>query len=156
MTEDRHIKQGKEIIISRTLNAPRELVYEVWTDPKHVGEWWGPDGFTTTTQKMEVKAGGEWVYIMHGPDGRDYPNKMKFIEAIKPEKLVYIHSGDNDIVSFHVEVNFIDENGKTGITMHSIFESEEVLDKLIEEYHVFEGAKQHIGNLQKYLAKLQS
>ncbi|MEO8512116.1 MAG: SRPBCC family protein [Ignavibacteria bacterium] len=156
MAEDQHIKRGKEVILRRTLDAPRELVYKVWTNPEHAGQWWGPDGFTTTTEKMEVKAGGEWIYTMHGPDGRDYPNRIKFIEVVKPERLVYIHSGDNDIVSFNVEVLFADEDGKTVITMHSVFETEEILEELNKEYHVFEGAKQHIGNLEKYLAKMQS
>lgn len=154
--EDQHIKRGREIIITRTLDAPRELVYEVWTNPEHAGQWWGPDGFTTTTEKMDVKPGGEWIYTMHGPDGRDYFNKMKFIEAVKPEKLVYIHSGDDEFVSFNVEVLFEEHEGKTILTMHSVFESEEVLDNLNKEYHVFEGANQHIGNLQKYLLKIQS
>src|SRR5258706_2724536 len=74
-------------------DAPRELVWKVWTEPEHIGMWWGPDGFTTTTHKMEVKAGGVWRFVMHGPDGRDYQNKITFIEVVKPERLVYKHGG---------------------------------------------------------------
>src|SRR5258706_7128695 len=77
----------------RVFDAPRELVWKVWTEPEHIGKWWGPNGFTTTTHKMEVKAGGVWRFVMHGPDGRDYQNKITFIEVVKPERLVYKHGG---------------------------------------------------------------
>ena len=70
-----------EMVVSRLLNAPRELVFDVWTDPRHLGEWWGPVGFTTTTQHMDLRPGGEWIHVMHGPDGIDYPNHTVFIEV---------------------------------------------------------------------------
>jgi uncharacterized protein YndB with AHSA1/START domain len=59
-------------VITRVLDAPRALVFEAFTDPVHIGEWWGPDGFTNTMQEMHVKPGGAWRHIMHGPDGTDY------------------------------------------------------------------------------------
>src|SRR6185436_11510767 len=69
----------REIVLTRLLGAPRELVWKVWTDPGHVAAWWGPTGFTTTTQAMEVRPGGVWRYVMHGPDGRDYKNLVTFL-----------------------------------------------------------------------------
>src|SRR6478752_6252060 len=60
-----------EIIICRTFTAPRDLVWLAWTDPNHVGRWWGPAGFTTTTHSMDFRPGGSWRYTMHGPDGRE-------------------------------------------------------------------------------------
>jgi hypothetical protein len=71
-----------EIRATRVFDAPRKLVWKVWTDPDHVGKWWGPNGFTTTTYGMEVKPGGIWRYVMHGPDGRDYRNKVTFLEVL--------------------------------------------------------------------------
>src|SRR5688572_10657445 len=68
--------QDSEVIITRTVNAPRDLVWEVWTDPAHLARWWGPNGFSITTHDFEFRKGGEWNFIMHGPDGRDYPNKI--------------------------------------------------------------------------------
>ena len=61
----------REIAITRLFNAPRELLWKVWTEPKHIAQWWGPKGFTNTIHKMEVKPGGRWDFIMHGPDGVD-------------------------------------------------------------------------------------
>jgi len=69
------------ISISRLLDAPIDLVWEVWTDPEHIKNWWGPDGFTNTIQLMDMKEGGEWNLIMHGPDGTDYKNKSVFMEV---------------------------------------------------------------------------
>src|SRR6187399_3415825 len=81
----------RELTISRLLNAPRELVWEVWTDAEHIKNWWGPTGFTNTISKMDVKAGGEWELVMHGPDGTDYKNKSVFKEVIRHKKIVYEH-----------------------------------------------------------------
>jgi uncharacterized protein YndB with AHSA1/START domain len=81
----------REISISRLLHAPIELVWEVWTRPEHIKNWWGPNGFTNTITKMEVKLNGEWNLVMHGPDGTDYKNKSVFKEIIKHKKIVYKH-----------------------------------------------------------------
>jgi uncharacterized protein YndB with AHSA1/START domain len=86
----------REIVHSRLLNAPREMVFAAWTDPKQVVQWWGPRGFTTTNQEMAVTAGGVWRFVMHGPDGRDYKNKIVFTEVVRPERLVYRHAGEED------------------------------------------------------------
>ena len=68
---------------------PPARVFDAWTDPEQVVQWWGPRGFTTTTHNMEVKPGGVWRFIMHGPDGRDYQNKITYLEVARPERLVY-------------------------------------------------------------------
>ena len=86
-------KQAREIVITRVFDAPRELVFEMWTDPKHLAHWYGPRGFTITIQEMDVRPGGEWNMIMHGPDGTNYPNHSVFTEVVKPERLVYVHDG---------------------------------------------------------------
>ena len=153
--QEQSLKTEKEMIFSRLIDAPRELVYEVWTKPEHIGVWFGPEGFTTTTKHMDVRPGGEWDFIMHGPDGRDYPNRIIYTEIIKPEKLVYKQSGDGDSINFHVEITFEDENGKTWITMRSVFEKEEDLKKVVEVYGAYEGGKQNIERLKKYLSALK-
>ncbi len=91
----------REIVATRLLDAPRELVWEVWTDPKHLAQWWGSNGFANTIHEIEVKPGGVWRFIMHGPDGTDYKNEIVYVEVVKPERLVYDHvSGPR----FHVTV----------------------------------------------------
>ncbi len=145
----------RELMITRLINAPRELVWKVWTEPEHVAQWWGPTGFTNTIHEMNVKAGGVWRLTMHGPDGRDYPNKIVFIEVVKPERLVYRHSGDEgtEPVSFHVTVSFEKQDNKTLLTMKSIFGSAAELERLDKEYGAREGMKQHVGRLEEYVAK---
>jgi uncharacterized protein YndB with AHSA1/START domain len=150
-------RTGKNLIVTRLLNAPRELVFEAWTDPAHLAHWYGPNGFTITTHEIDVKAGGVWKFMMHGPDGRDYPNKIIFSEVVKPEKLVYQHAGDEDTepVSFHVTVTFEAEEGKTKLTMNSDFGSAEELERIDKEYGAIEGAKQTVTRLAEYLLGIQ-
>src|SRR5713101_3055168 len=83
----------REIVITRVFDAPRERVFEAMTDPKQVVQWWGPKGFTTTIEKMDVRPGGVWKHVMHGPDSTDYPNKSVFTEVVKPGRIVYSHGG---------------------------------------------------------------
>ena len=144
---------NREMSISRLLNAPRELVWEVWTTPAHITHWWGPVGFSTTTHEMSVQPGGVWRFMMHGPDGRNYPNKIIFIEVVKPELLVYKHSGEEETenVRFNVTVNFEKQGNKTFLTMRSVFESPEELERVIREYGAREGMKQTISRLEEYL-----
>ncbi|HEU0053538.1 MAG TPA: SRPBCC domain-containing protein, partial [Longimicrobium sp.] len=79
----------REVVQSRVFDAPRELVFDAWTDPAAVAEWFGPDGFTITTYEMDVRPGGVWRFTMHGPDGTDFPNRVDYHEVVRPERLVY-------------------------------------------------------------------
>lgn len=150
--------KGNELTISRILNAPAALVWEAWTKPEHIIKWWGPTGFTTTDKGMTVKPGGDWRFMMHGPDGRDYPNRIIFLEVTPPERLVYKHSGDDDTepVSFHVTVTFENLGNKTNLIMHSVFESAAELERLNKEYGAIEGGQQHIGRLDEFVTALHS
>jgi uncharacterized protein YndB with AHSA1/START domain len=104
---------------------------------------------------MELKPGGVWRYVMHGPDGRDYQNKVTYLEVVEPERLVYTLGGGEDVepVSHHVTVTFADLGGKTRIDMRMLFASAETRTHVIETYGAFEGLKQHLGRLEGYLAK---
>src|SRR5580658_456105 len=81
----------RELRIWRVLDAPVELVWEVWTNPEHIAQWWGPNGFTNTIELMEVKPEGEWKLVMHGPDGTDYKNRSVFREVVPLKRIVYEH-----------------------------------------------------------------
>ncbi|MFT3681551.1 MAG: SRPBCC domain-containing protein [Ferruginibacter sp.] len=138
----------RELLISRVLNAPRELVWEVFTDPEHIKNWWGPDGFTNTIFKMEVQAGGEWDFVMHGPDGTDYKNKSIYKEVIKPERLVFEHvSGPK----FTATITFEEQGNKTFISWHMLFESKEQFEQVVRTFKADEGLKQNITRLDEYL-----
>jgi uncharacterized protein YndB with AHSA1/START domain len=154
MTADARMPTDREIVITRLINAPQELVFDAWTDPEQVGQWWGPSGFTTTTHKMEVKPGGVWRFVMHGPDGRDYQNKITYLDIVPPERLVYRHGGDEDLepVSFHTTVTFVAEGNKTRVTMRSVFPTAEYRDRVVKEHGAIEGGEQHLARLDEHLA----
>jgi len=138
----------REITTTRILNAPRDLVFEVWTDPKHIAKWWGPYGFTSTINTMEVKPNGKWSFIMHGPDGTDFQNEIIYREVVKPEKLVY----DQLLgVHFHVTVTFAEEGNKTRLTMQVLFDTAEERDRKVKEVRAIEGQKQTLNRLEAYL-----
>jgi uncharacterized protein YndB with AHSA1/START domain len=142
----------REIISTRTYDASREAVFNAWLSPDAIGEWWGPTGFTTTTHEMNVTPGGTWRFIMHGPDGTDFPSKITFLEVVKPERIVYSHggNGDNSVAPFEVAVSFEDVGGKTKLTMKMIFSTADVR-KEMEAYGVVEGNKQTLDRLAAYL-----
>src|ERR1700722_521534 len=89
--KDETATAGREIAATRIFDAPRELVFRMWTEPEHVAKWWGPIGFTNTIHEMDVRPGGVWRFIMHGPDGVDYPNKNVYLEVVRPDRLVWDH-----------------------------------------------------------------
>ena len=144
----------REIVITRVIGAPRELVFNAWTDPKHIGQWWGPRGFTTTIHEMDVRPGGIWRYVMHSPDGVDYKNKVVYVEIVKPERLVYLHSDDTagDPGQFHVTATFVEEGGKTRLTLRMFFESAAERDKM-KEFGAIEGGNQTLERLEEYLTR---
>lgn len=149
----------REIVLSRVLAAPRELVWRVWTDPQHLAEWWGPRGFRTTTKAMAVAPGKDWRYVMHGPDGRDYENRIHYLEVEAPARLRYKHGGDVDCepVNFEVEVTFVSEpDGRTRVTMRSRFATREARDLVITKYGALEGGKQTLARLGEHLAAEQA
>jgi uncharacterized protein YndB with AHSA1/START domain len=110
--------KSNEIHISRIYDAPAKAVWDAWTDPKQVAQWWGPRGFTITTHSKDLKPGGHWDYTMHGPDGTDYENKTKYYEVEKYSRLVYDHgAGDDRPPLFRVTVTFAEVRGKTHMEM---------------------------------------
>ncbi|HMN27838.1 MAG TPA: SRPBCC family protein [Caldilineaceae bacterium] len=142
----------REIVIARLFDAPRELVFAAWTDPKQVVQWWGPHGFTTTISEMNVRPGGVWRFVMHGPDGVDYQNQIVFVEIVKPKRLLYTHgSGQpNDPDQFEVTVTFDEQEGKTALTMRMLFATAEAREK-VAAFGAIEGGKQTLDRLAEYL-----
>ena len=147
----------RSIIGARVLDAPRALVFSVWTDPKHLAQWWGPNGFTTTTHAYDFRPGGVWRFVMHGPDGRDYQNRITFDEIVPPERIVYRHGGGDDVepVQFTQTVTFEDlGNGRTLLTWHGRFPSAEERARVIKEYGADKGLVQTMARLADYLVTM--
>jgi len=148
MQNEKSNTADRELRISRLLDAPVELVWEVWTNPEHIKNWWGPDGFTNTITKMEIKPGGEWNLIMHGPDGTDYKNKSVFKEIVKHKKFVYEHiSGPK----FLATVTFESRGNQTFLEWHMLFRTKEEFVQTVKTFKADEGLKQNIAKLNIYL-----
>lgn len=118
-------KSEPQLVITRVFDAPRELVYKVWTDPKHLAQWWGPHGFTTTILQMDVRPGGTWRYAMRGLDGNDYPFDGVYLEIDEPRRLVFsgtIHGDRSQEV--WTEVTFTEQERKTTLRVHQVYSFE--------------------------------
>lgn len=145
-----HDTSDREIVITRVINAPRERVWEAWSDPEQLAQWWGPDGFTLTTESFDMRIGGEWRFVMHGPDGTDYPNFIRYAEIRKPEFMKHIHGGGDD-PDFEAMITFEDQREQTLITMRTVFALPEVRDHVVKEYNAIEGGTQTLNRLHDFL-----
>jgi len=151
-----HISGDREILCSRVFNAPRELVWDVFTDPSHITHWWGPRGFSVTTQQMELKPGGIWRHVMHGPDGRDYHCRIIYHEVVKPERLVFENSPDEgcEPVRMETTVTFTAQGNKTRIDFRSTFPSTAERDDNAKKYGAVEGLTDTLARLAELLSSL--
>ncbi|MBS1565234.1 MAG: SRPBCC domain-containing protein [Bacteroidetes bacterium] len=144
-------QEDNELIYTKLLDAPRELVWEVWTKAEHLKEWWGPEGFTLTHKSLKLAPGSKWQFIMHGM-GQDWDNQIEYTEVVKPSLLAYRHSNPaNEDMSFTVRVIFETVNGKTLLTMRSIFKSKEIIEQLNRMVNAIESGKQTLNKLEAYI-----
>ena len=151
------LTHDREIRTIRIFDAPCDLVWKALTDPAHVDQWWGPDGFTNTTKKIDVRPGGAWVFVMHGPNGVDYDNVISYREVVAPERLVYRHGSteeENPDEDFATVLTLKDLGGKTRLTMVATFKDTAARDYVIREVGAAEGAKQHLEKLSDHLARM--
>jgi uncharacterized protein YndB with AHSA1/START domain len=145
----------REIVISRVIDAPRELVFAAFSDVSHLSRWWGPNGFTTTTSAFEFRVGGEWVFVMHGPDGTDYAEWISWTEIAPPERIALLHGESRgDPNAFESVLTFTPEGAATRLEMRTRFSTKELRDQAVEKYHAIEGGQQTLGNLAAYVAEL--
>jgi uncharacterized protein YndB with AHSA1/START domain len=151
------VRPEREIVVSRLIEGPRALVFEVYTKVEHLSRWWGPDGFTTTTHAFEFKLGGEWDFIMHGPDGVDYPNWIRWDEIRPPERIVLTHGQwKDDPQAFISVITFTERASGTELSMRAIFPSKERRDEVVEKYGAIEGGKQTLGRLAEYVKAMSA
>ena len=116
-------KQVREVVVSRTLDAPRDLVFKAFTDPKLVKLWWGPHGFTNPVCELDVRPGGSIKIDMRGPDGIVYPMTGVYREIVKPERIVLtaiaLDQAGTPALEVLQTVTFVEERGKTVVTVHA-------------------------------------
>jgi uncharacterized protein YndB with AHSA1/START domain len=156
MTTANENTSDREIVITREFCAPRALVWEAMTNPKHVANWWGPRGFSTAIETMDFRVGGTWKHVMCGPDGAKYPNKSIFKEIVAPEKIVFSHGGgreDGPGASFQATWTFEAlAPDKTRVTARMVFRSATERDFVVNEFGAIEGGKQTLERLSEFLA----
>jgi uncharacterized protein YndB with AHSA1/START domain len=149
------VTADREIVISRVISAPREVVFEAFTEVRHLSRWWGPEGFTTTTRAFEFRAGGEWEFVMHGPDGMDYREWICWTEIAPPERIALLHGefrGDPN--AFTSVLTFMPDGAATRIEMRTVFPTTELRDEAVEKYHAIEGGLQTLSNLATYVTEI--
>ncbi len=145
----------REVIISRVIEAPREVVFEAFTEVRHLSQWWGPEGFTTTTRSFEFRAGGEWDFVMHGPDGADYQEWITWREIVAPDRIALLHGESRDDPNaFESVLTFETTGTATRIEMRTLFPTKELRDEAVEKYHAIEGGEQTLAHLAAYVAEL--
>jgi uncharacterized protein YndB with AHSA1/START domain len=153
--QDRSAAADRQLVISRAISAPREVVFEAFTEVRHLSRWWGPEGFTTTTRAFEFRVGGEWEFVMHGPDGTDYQEWITWTEIVPPERIVLRHGefrGDPN--AFDSVLTFEADGAATQIEMRTVFPTKALRDEAVEKYHAIEGGHQTLSNLAAYITEI--
>jgi uncharacterized protein YndB with AHSA1/START domain len=146
----------REISMTRLFNAPRRLVFEAFSKPEHVANWWGRRGSTLTVVEIDFRVGGAWRFVSKEADGNEYPFKGEFREIVTPEKIVQTFIFDVPPYSEKAVIDtavFTEEDGKTRVTTTSLFESKEDRDGMIQS-GMEEGATESYDRLAEYLEKL--
>ena len=137
----------REIISTRLLSAPRGPVFEAFSDPSQLVRWWGPKGFTNTFKEFDLRPGGFWRLIMHGPNGADYANESSFLEVVPPERIVFQHL--EPIHRFRMTMTFVEQDGKTLLTWRMLFESVDECVKL--RSFIADANEQNFDRLEAHL-----
>ncbi|HEX4322748.1 MAG TPA: SRPBCC family protein [Acidobacteriaceae bacterium] len=142
---------NRELLATRNFRAPLPLVYRMWTEAEHVVQWWGPRGFTNTIEKMDVRPGGEWLLVMHGPDGRDFPNHYLYEEVVPNQRLVINHVNWPQHRKY---ITFTQSESETKVSIRMLFDSAADLQKVIVEYGAAKGLEENLDKLQQHLDQL--
>ena len=148
-------KDKPQIITTRLIAAPRELVWKALTTPEHLKHFWGPDGFTNTYKQFDLRVGGQALFTMHGPDGTDYSNRFKFLTVEPPRLLKFDHDNGGKGAFDHRfigEIELRTEGNKTRIELRVIEKNMAARDSLAE--FALEGGRQNLDRLAAYLAPM--
>lgn len=149
-SENISAKPENEITSTRIINFPKELVYSAWTEPEHLKNWWGPQGFTNTFNEFDLRPGGKWSFIMHGPDKGNYANECEFLRVEKPDFLSWKRFSKP---LFQVAVSFetVSDN-QTKIVFKMIFDTPEECNKL--KPYVVDKNEENFDKLETELSKM--
>ena len=153
MTTTPEPESAREIVQMRAIAAPRALVWQALTDPKHVDKWWGPTGFTNTTHAMDVRVGGEWRFDMQHAEYGTFHDLIVYLEVQPPERLVMDHSNADGTETFRSVITLEDLGTKTLVTMHAVFPTVAARNKVIVAVDAIEGGHQTLARLAAFCAE---
>ncbi|MEQ1753281.1 MAG: SRPBCC family protein [Micropepsaceae bacterium] len=143
---------NREIVTTRTYDAPRDLVWAAFTSAEHLSHWWGPDGFRITTLAMDFRQGGSWHFIMHGPDGTDFPNFIRYTAIDPLERIAFNHGVEPDAPPhFTNTITFENDGPRTRVIMRATFPTAEARDHVVREFKAIEGGQQTLARLTEHL-----
>lgn len=138
----------RQVVLTRLLAAPPEVVFPLWVGVEHLERWWGPDGWSVTTESFDARPGGRWVFTMDEPDGEHIPTTLTYRTVAPPERLVYVHGEPTDPdPPFTGVVTFEEMAGSTALSMRLVFDSAAHRDVVVEKYHAVEGGTQTLARL---------
>ena len=145
----------RSIKLERMLNAPRELVFSVFARAEHLAHWWGPNGFSITTSAFDFRPGGAWRFVMHGPDGRDYQNRIVFDVIEPPARIVARHDDGEDTegARHDLRITLEAQGDQTRLVWLMVFPTAAERDYVAREYGAVEGLEQTTGRLAAYVAE---
>lgn len=146
--------EDRTIVIERLVQAPPDKVWMAWSDPTHIDQWWGPNGFRNQTLSMDFKPGGVWRYIMHGPDGKAWNTWIRYEEIVTGERLVYAcGEDDSDEPHFHATVTFVRTGAGTQVSMRLVLPTAEAC-AAAKKFGAVQGGHQTLARLAGHLPYL--
>ena len=114
------VREDRMLATSRLIDAPRQRVWDAFGHPAQLAKWWGPNGFTNTFQEFDFRPGGRWRFVMHGPDGANFPNESVFVEITPPERVIFRHES---CPHFELTITFVDQGDKTLVGWRQVFDT---------------------------------
>ena len=138
---------GRLLITSRVIDAPREHVFAAFSDPDRLARWWGPKGFTNTFEEFDLRPGGRWRFVMHGPEGGHYPNESVFVDVVPGERLVLNHISSPRFV---MTISLEEFGGKTKLGWRQVFVTAEECDRVAKS--AIEANEQNLDRLSALVA----
>lgn len=151
-TTEEETSAEREIVVARTIDAPRELVFEAFTDLRHLSRWWGPDGFLTTTRSFAFEIGGVWEFQLRAPDGTVFPEWIMWTEIAPPARIAMLHGEyRDDPNAFESAITFEQDGAATRIRMRTLFPTKAQRDEAAEKFRAVESGMQTLGKLAEYI-----
>lgn len=142
---------ARTMVLERVIRAPRKLVWAAWMNPETLPQWWGPDGYSCRTARIDLRAGGEWVFDMIGPDGMVYPNHHRYGEVWPEQRLSYtLHWGENGPKHADAWALFEDQDGATKVTLGMVFNTAEEY-QAAKGFGAIELGQQTLGKLERFV-----